>query len=75
MDNETVFLTRKPEEVAKQFVDILLDTTLKSKHSYNFNKKGKFGIAPFIANTKRQTELLETTIALSDKALNIKTKI
>jgi hypothetical protein len=55
-------------------IDILLDKTLKSKHSYYSNKNGKFEIAPFIANTKRQTELLETTIALSDKALNIDTR-
>ena len=69
------FKTRKPEDVAKQFIDILLDKTLENKHSYYFNKDGIFGIAPFIANTKRQTELLETAIVLSDKALNNKTKI
>lgn len=69
------FKTRKPEEVANQFVEILSDHTLMSNHSYYFNKNGKFEISPFIANTNRQKELLETTVVLSEKALNNKTKI
>lgn len=62
------FFTRKPEEVAKQFVEILSKENLESGKSYFFNKKGQFEIASFIDNEKRQSELLATSFKLLRKA-------
>ena len=64
------FDTRKPIDVAKQFIEILSLENLQSGNAYYFNKKGQFKIATFVDNKKRQDELLKTTLALINPILN-----
>lgn len=58
------FATRKPLDVAKQFIEILSMDNLQTGNAYYFNKKGQFKIATFVDNQKRQDELLKTTLAI-----------
>lgn len=67
------FSTRKPEDVAKQFIKILSRNEFKAGKAYFFNKKGQFPIAEFIANKKRQSDLLNTSLKLAQKAIAYKT--
>lgn len=64
------FATRKPIDVAKQFIEILSLDNLQSGNAYYFNKKGQFKIATFIDNQKRQDKLLNTTLAILNPILN-----
>ncbi|SFF54321.1 SDR family NAD(P)-dependent oxidoreductase [Thermoflexibacter ruber] len=64
------FATRKPIDVAKQFIEILTLDNLQSGNAYYFNKKGQFKIATFIDNQKRQDELLNTTLAILNPILS-----
>ena len=66
------FFTRKPENVAKQFVDILTSKKYNSGNAYFFNKKGQFEMAEFIANEKRQSDLLNISMQLEHKTLGHK---
>lgn len=58
------FSTRKPIDVANQIISILLLKNLNSKNYYYFNKNGEFQISDFIKSSKRQNELLTTTIKI-----------
>jgi hypothetical protein len=55
------FSTRQPEDVAKQFIAILSDTTMQSGNAYHYDKNGGFHADGFIANTTRQNQLLSTS--------------
>lgn len=63
------FSTRKPEQVAAQFVSILSETELENGKSYYYTKKGRFPAADFITSEKRQQELTSTSVVLAKKAL------
>jgi NAD(P)-dependent dehydrogenase (short-subunit alcohol dehydrogenase family) len=56
------FATRKPLNVAKQFIEILSNPTLKNGNHYFYNKRGEFKIAKFIDDKERQSDLLTTTL-------------
>ena len=64
------FSTREPQEVGRQIASILANTNLKKGQAQYFDKNGAFTVSPFIADSKRQNELLATSIALSDYALS-----
>lgn len=57
-----LFTTRKPLDVAKQFIEILSHPHLKNGNYYFYNKRGEFPIAEFINDKKRQSDLLTTTL-------------
>ncbi|MEM6721237.1 MAG: SDR family NAD(P)-dependent oxidoreductase [Bacteroidota bacterium] len=63
------FSTRKPEDVAQHFVEILSANNLKFGNSYFYNKMGQFEISDFITDKKRQSDLLHISKTLSQKAL------
>lgn len=64
------FSTRESKEVGQQLVSILADANLKKGQAQYFNKRGAFSVSPFIADARRQNELLATSLALSDYALS-----
>lgn len=65
-----MFTTRDPHDVAAQLVHILTDPSLPKDHASWFNKKGRFAPAPFIEDTRRQRDLLTTSLALLRHALS-----
>ena len=64
-----MFTTRDPQDVADQLVEILTDPSLPNDRASWFNKKGRFAPAPFITDTRRQTDLLNASLALLRQAL------
>lgn len=58
------FSLRKPADVAKQWIDILSETEHLVGKSYYYNKNGRFPIASFINNPKRQADLLRTSLSI-----------
>ncbi|MFI7211808.1 SDR family NAD(P)-dependent oxidoreductase [Micromonospora maritima] len=61
--------TRKPDEVARQIVDLLTDPTLAAGSATFHNRKGPFPPDGFITAPDRQRDLLRTSTALAGKAL------
>ena len=66
------FFTRNPDDVSKQFIEIIFNNKFKPGNSYFFNKNGQFPIAQFIANQKRQSDLLNISMQMTQKALGYK---
>ncbi|MEM7512090.1 MAG: SDR family NAD(P)-dependent oxidoreductase [Bacteroidota bacterium] len=63
------FKTRKPEEVASQFIDILSSDHHAPKEYYFYNQHGSFEASSFIADSKRQLDLLEVSTSLVENAI------
>ncbi|MEU1837267.1 SDR family NAD(P)-dependent oxidoreductase [Micromonospora chersina] len=61
--------TRKPDEVARQVVDLLTDPTLATGSVSFHDRRGPFPPAGFITEPARQRDLLRTSTALAGKAL------
>ena len=64
------FSTREPQEVGRQIVSILSQKNLKKGQAQYFNRHGVFSVNPFIANTRRQSEVLATSLKLSEYTLS-----
>lgn len=62
------FKTRQAEEVANHLIEILKETFNKSSNTYFYDKNGLFEINPFIANLKRQNDLLNASKTLMENA-------
>lgn len=61
--------TRRADDVGRQIADIFADSTLERGATAYFDRDGRFATAAFIADEKRQADLLTASIALSEKAL------
>lgn len=61
--------TRRADDVGRQIADIFADPALERGATAYFDRDGRFDTASFIADEKRQADLLAASIALSEKAL------
>ncbi|MEM7107476.1 MAG: SDR family NAD(P)-dependent oxidoreductase [Bacteroidota bacterium] len=67
------FSTRKPEKVAEHFLDILAGELDLGKANF-FNKNGRFPMAEFVAEPKRQADLLNVSHLILEQITNRKNK-
>ncbi|MEM8857227.1 MAG: SDR family NAD(P)-dependent oxidoreductase [Chloroflexota bacterium] len=66
-----MFSTRKPEDVARQFVEILQKEKLEASHTVFFNKKGKFAPNAYLLDEARREDLWKASTQLLEKALDV----
>lgn len=62
-------VTRQPDQVAAELLDILLDPALPAGSVTFRNRRGAFPAAPYVADPARQRELIGVSEALARKAL------
>lgn len=60
--------TRTPEAVGTQLADIFEDASLTRGGTYYFDRNGPFPMADFIADERRQQDVLTISLALLEKA-------